>query len=135
MCTQIVTITINSRKIGICSAEKCTKFFRKEEDKVEVFEPLYIFFYLLLVGFIYVPILLYTIFKFKFNLIGWLFIALSAGSYLLLGKYMVDSGYYSDEEPTELLFGLGFLELTLLAYPYIFMVLAVLLGKKEERNS
>ncbi len=44
---------------------------------------------------------------------------------------MVDSGYYADEHSS--LFGLGFLELTLLSYPYIFIGLSVLLGKKGER--
>lgn len=99
---------------------------------MEIFEPLYIFYFLLLLGLIYVPVVLYTILKFKFSLLGLLFVILSVGSYLLLGKYMVDSGYYADERSSTL-FGLGFLELTLLSYPYIFIGLSVLLGKKGER--
>lgn len=100
---------------------------------MDVFEPLYIFYFLLLLGLLYIPVVLFTLFKFHFTITGFLFIVLSAGSYLLLGKYMVDSGYYSDEHPSEMLFGYGFLELALLSYPYIFIVLAVLLGKKGER--
>lgn len=100
---------------------------------MDVFEPLYIFGFLLILGLIYVPVLLYTLFKFKLNIIGLFFTILSIGSYLLLGTYMVGAGYYSDEQPTAMLFGYGFLELTILTYPYIFVVLAVLLGKKGER--
>ncbi|WP_186673808.1 hypothetical protein [Sporosarcina sp. BP05] len=96
-----------------------------------VHEPLYIFLFLILLGLIYIPVFLYTIKKFKFNVIGLLFVFLSIVSYLLIGKYMVDSGNYADEHSS--LFGLGFLELTLLSYPYIFIGLSVLLGKKGER--
>lgn len=102
---------------------------KREEEKVDVFEPLYIFYFLLLLGLIYIPTVLYALLKFKFTIIGLLFIVLSVGSYLLIGKYMVDSGYYADEQ-SSILFGIGFLELTLLSYPYIFIGLAVLLGKK-----
>jgi hypothetical protein len=100
---------------------------------VDVFEPLYIFGFLLILGLIYVPVFLYTLFKFKLNIIGLIFIVISLGSYLLLGTYMVGVGYYSDEPSTNLIFGIGFLELTLLSYPYIFITLSVLLGKKGER--
>ncbi|TWT06481.1 hypothetical protein FQV26_01310 [Planococcus sp. CPCC 101016] len=100
---------------------------------MDVFEPIYIFCFLLLLGLIYVPVFLYTLLKFKFNLGGFVFIVLSLGSYLLLGTYMVGAGYYSDGQSSGMLMGYGFLELTLLSYPYIFIALSVLLGKKGER--
>jgi hypothetical membrane protein len=101
-------------------------------DLVAVFEPLYIFYFLILVGLLYLPVCFYTIYKFRFNAVGILLVILSIVSYLLIGKYMVDSGYYADEHSSTL-FGLGFLELTLLSYPYIFIVLSILIGKKGER--
>ncbi|MFC9541408.1 hypothetical protein ACFTQ7_16250 [Lysinibacillus sp. NPDC056959] len=97
-----------------------------------VFEPLYIFFFLILLGLIYILVTIYTICKFKFNMIGLLLIILSISSYLLIGKYLVDAGNYADKHSS--LFGLGFLELTLLSYPYIFLGLLVVLGKKGERS-
>ncbi len=45
---------------------------------------------------------------------------------------MVDSAYYADEHSS--LFGLGFLELTLLSYPYIFIGLSVLLKESVFRS-
>lgn len=95
-------------------------------------EPLYIFFFLILLGLIYIPVTIYTIFKFKFNVIGLLLVILSISSYLLIGKSMFDAGNYADEHSS--LFGIGFLELTLLSYPYIFIGLSVVLGKKGERS-
>lgn len=64
-------------------------------------------------------------------MIGLLFIVLSIASYLLIGNYMVESGTYADENIS--LLGLGFLELTLLSYPHIFIGLSVILGKTGER--
>lgn len=107
------------------------KLLIKRGALVGVYEPLYIFFFLIFLAFIYIPVTGYTIYKFKFNVIGLLFVSLSIISYLLIGKYMIDSGYYADGNSS--LFGYGFLELTLLAYPYIFIGLSVLLGKKGER--
>lgn len=100
---------------------------------MDVFEPMYVAVFLLLLGLFYIPVLFYTVAKFKLTVIGLVFIILSIGSYLLLGTYMVGVGYYSDEPSTNLIFGFGFLELTLLSYPYIFVALSVLLGKKGER--
>ena len=51
---------------------------------------------------------------------------------MLIGKYMFDAGNYADEHSS--LFGLVFLELTLLSYPYIFLGILVVLGKKDERS-
>jgi len=45
---------------------------------------------------------------------------------------MFDVGNYADKHSP--LFGLGFLELTLLSYPYIFLGLLAVLGKKGERS-
>ena len=102
---------------------------------MDVYDPLYIFYYLLVLGFIYIPIFLYTVTRFQLTGLGWILAILSAGGYLLVGAYMVGAGIYSDEEPTEMLFGIGFLEMTLLAYPYLLILLAVVLGKKGERYS
>ena len=96
------------------------------------FEPLYIFIFLLIVGSIYFFVLIHVIVKFKFNWIGFMFLILSVGSYLLIGKYMFDSGVEADEN-SSMLFGIGFLELILLSFSYIFLVLSILLGKIGER--
>ncbi|SES44970.1 hypothetical protein [Psychrobacillus sp. OK032] len=98
-----------------------------------VYEPLYIFFFFILVGLIYIPVFFYVIYNYKFNWIGLLFVLLSLFSYLFIGKYMMDAGSFADEHHSTL-FGIGFLELTLLTYPYIFIGLSVLLGKKGLRN-
>jgi len=74
---------------------------------VGVYEPLYIFFFLILLGLIYILVTIYTICKFKSNAIGLLLVIISISSYLLIGKYMFDAGNYAEEHPS--LFGLGFL--------------------------
>lgn len=62
---------------------------------MEVYDPMYIFYFLILVGLMYIPITIYTIYK--FNVIGLLFVTLSISSYLLIGKYMIDAGVFADE--------------------------------------
>ncbi|MEH7346680.1 hypothetical protein V7122_22795 [Bacillus sp. JJ1532] len=99
---------------------------------MSVYEPLYIFIFLLIVGSVYFFVLIHTIVKFKFNWVGLLFLLMSVGSYLLIGKYMFDSGIQADENHL-MLFGLGFLELILLSFSYIFLVISILLGKSGER--
>lgn len=95
--------------------------------------PTYIAIFLFLLGLIYIPLFFYTIYRFKFNVIGFLLTGLSITSYLLVGAYMVGSGYYADEHVSRLFDKFGFLELILLSYPYIFIGLSVVLGKKSER--
>ena len=57
---------------------------------------------------------------------------MSAVSYLFIDKYMLDAGSFADEHLSTL--GIGFFELTLLSYPYIFIGFSVLLGSKGLRN-
>ncbi|MDM5333840.1 hypothetical protein QUF56_11435 [Ureibacillus composti] len=97
-----------------------------------VFEPLYIFFFFIIAGLVYIPVLFTIVAKYRFNLFGYFLVLLSISSYLFIGKYMMDAGTFADEQQS--LFGIGFLELTLLTYPYIFVILAVVLGKKGLRN-
>ncbi|ADU28880.1 hypothetical protein [Evansella cellulosilytica] len=102
-----------------------------------VYDPLYIFFFTVLIGIIYLVVLFYTIYKTKFNVIGNILVGISIISYLLVGMYMIGAGYYADagyyeDGYTGMLLGIGFLELILLTYPYIFITLALLLGKKED---
>ncbi|RTQ86035.1 hypothetical protein [Lysinibacillus telephonicus] len=99
---------------------------------MEFFAPMYVFFFFILVGLIFIPVFFYVIYNFKLNLIGLSFVLLSIVSYLFIGKYMMDAGSFADEHLSTL--GIGFFELTLLSYPYIFIGLSVLLGKKEERS-
>lgn len=100
---------------------------------MDVYDPLYIFFYLLFLGILYIPILLISLAQTKWSLLGIFLMLLSAGSYVLIGIYTAGSGVYADEESTGMLFGIGFPELTLLSYPYILLILALLLGKKTKR--
>lgn len=102
-----------------------------------VYQPLYLFLFVLLLGII-LPVIIYTISKFKFNFIGVFLIALSIISYLTVGAYMVGAGYYADggyydEGFSGTLFNIGLPELTLLSYPYIFICLSVILGKKGNK--
>lgn len=96
---------------------------------LEIYEPLYIFIFLISLGLIYLILFFYVIYKFKFNSIGLILIFLSISSYVLIGKYMIDYGNFADERASTL-FGIGFLELIILSYPYNFLVLSLLLGKK-----
>ena len=81
------------------------------------------------------PVCIYAVSKFKLNFIGWSLVILSIVSYLIVGIYMVGGGYYADsgyakDGYSSLLFNYGLPELILLSYPYIFVGLAILLGKK-----
>ncbi|MEY9869072.1 putative membrane protein [Peribacillus sp. B2I2] len=98
------------------------------------YEPFYIPILLVLLGILYLGILVYSFTEVKFNIIGYGLIGISIITYLLVGLYMTGKGYYLDGHAPEILvFGsFGFLELTLLTYPYIFLALAVVLGKKGE---
>lgn len=98
-----------------------------------VFEPLYIFFFFIVVGFIYIPVVFYIVSNYKFNWMGLILVFMSIASYLFIGKYMMDAGTFADEQRSTL-FGIGFLELTLLSYPYIFLLLSVSIGKKGLRH-
>ncbi|OHR63620.1 hypothetical protein HMPREF3291_16295 [Bacillus sp. HMSC76G11] len=96
------------------------------------YDPPFVSIFLLLLGLIYIPVAIYTISRFKLNVIGYLLAAASFASYLLVGAYMAGSGYYADEHATRLFGQFGFLELILLSYAYIFIGLSVVLGKKGE---
>jgi len=103
------------------------------------YQPLYLFIYLFLLGIIYIPVFMYTVKKYKLHFIGIMLAVLSFVSYLIVGIYMVGGGYYADggyakDGYSSLLFTYGLPELILLSYPYIFIGLAVLLGKKGERS-
>lgn len=99
---------------------------------MDVYDPLSIFFFLLFLGILYIPIFLIAFAQTRLNALGILLAFVSAGCYIFIAFYTAGAGIYADEEADGMLFGIGFLELTLLAYPYIFIILAVLLGKKTE---
>ncbi|WP_057913839.1 hypothetical protein [Peribacillus muralis] len=99
-----------------------------------LYEPFYIPILLLLLGILYIGILIYSFTNVTFTIIGYGLMGISILTYLLVGLYMTGKGYYLDgHAPDILVFGsMGFLELTILTYPYIFLTLAVVLGKKGE---
>ncbi|MFF2754871.1 hypothetical protein ACFVR1_14110 [Psychrobacillus sp. NPDC058041] len=99
-----------------------------------LYDPIYIFLLFVVVALIFIGLFLHIIFAYKFNVIGYFFIICATGIFLLIVKYMFDSGIYADEQ-SSLLLGIGFLELTLLAFPYIFLVLALQIGRKQKRQS
>ena len=105
-----------------------------ESMSVYLYEPFYISILLLLLGIVYIGILVYSFTKVTFTILGYGLMGISIITYLLVGLYMTGKGYYLDgHAPDILVFGsMGFLELTLLTYPYIFLTLAVVLGKKGE---
>ncbi|PPA69372.1 hypothetical protein [Jeotgalibacillus proteolyticus] len=103
-----------------------------------VYQPMYLFFYLLVLGLLYIPVFAGAFMRFKFTFIGIILAAISLAGYVIVALYMTGAGYYSDggyheDGYSSVLFNLGLMELILLAYPYIFLGLAVILGKKGER--
>lgn len=101
-------------------------------DSEYFYEPFYIPYFLVALGILYILIVFISFAKVKYNWIGKTLMGLSILTYLLVGAYMMGSGYYSDGYNSNLYIfsGFGFLELNLLAYPYIFLALAAGLGKK-----
>ncbi|TRZ36852.1 hypothetical protein CEQ21_15195 [Niallia circulans] len=97
------------------------------------YEPFYVVVLLLLLGLLYFPLFLYCAVNIKFNIIGYCLLAISIITYLLVGIYMVGTGYYYDTDPREghIIREYGFLELILLTYPYIFLSLACCIGQKK----
>ncbi|WP_078553096.1 hypothetical protein [Bacillus alkalicellulosilyticus] len=104
-----------------------------DSSSVYFYDPIYIFFLLLFLGLIYIPLLGISFFKVKLSIIGIGLQCLSIIIYLLVGIYMVQRGYYQDGHATDQLIysSYGFLELILLTYPYIFLALATTIGKKD----
>ncbi len=99
-----------------------------------MYAPDYIFILLLFLGLLFFGIFLYCLLTIKFNAIGFGFLIISIVTYLLVGIYMVGSGYYYDTDPREghIFREYGFLELILLTYPYIFLTLACSIGQKRK---
>ncbi|WP_146551102.1 MULTISPECIES: hypothetical protein [Rummeliibacillus] len=100
---------------------------------MNILDPIYVSVFFYIVAYAYIFLLIYSIYKFKWNLIGYGLIIVSFISYLLLGKYMIDSGIYADEH-NKVLLKTGFFELILLAYVYIFIILAFTMGNKTVRK-
>ncbi|WP_243290434.1 hypothetical protein [Bacillus sp. FJAT-47783] len=100
-----------------------------------IFEPNYIFVLLILLGIVYIVYFVISAVKLKLDFLTISTLGLSLLTYLLVGYYMVDSGLFVDRyAPENLVFnGYGFLELILLAFPYIFLALAVGLGNKRDK--
>lgn len=99
-----------------------------------VYEPTYISILLILLGLGYLFLIGLAISKYQFKISGKIFLVISIVIYLLVGAYMVGTGYYIDEEaPDALVFHkFGFLELIILSYAYIFLGLAVGFGKRKD---
>lgn len=100
-----------------------------------IFEPGYIFLLLIALRVLYIVYLILVISRVKLDVITIPALSISVFTYLLTGFYMAGTGYYLDEPtPKNLVFeGLGFPELTLLAFPYIFLSLAASLGEKKRK--
>lgn len=101
---------------------------------MEFYAPISVFYFFILVGLVFIPVFVYVIYNFKFNLMGWCFVLLSFGSYLFVGEYIRGSFSFSFANEHSSTLGIGFFELILLSYSYIFIGLSVLLGKKGVRN-
>lgn len=98
-----------------------------------IFEPDYIAILLILLGIIYMGLLTLILAKYKFSIIGWCLLTLSIAIYLLVGVYMYGQGVYYDKYPMDkILIQTNFPNLFILSYAYIFIGLAVILGKKEK---
>lgn len=100
-----------------------------------IFEPNYITLLLIFLGIVYLIYFALTIAKFKLDVLTISTLAISFLTYLLVGFYMAGTGFYIDEEtPDNLVFEkYGFPDLILLAFPYIFLALAVGLGEKRKK--
>ncbi|WP_270181323.1 hypothetical protein [Alkalihalobacillus sp. CinArs1] len=100
----------------------------------DVYEPMYIPILLLLLGIGYLVVLSTVVMKYRFALSGKILISISVMIYLLVGMYMIGGGYYTDgHNEGPMLFGIGFLEMIILSFAYIFIGLAVGIGKRDSR--
>jgi len=101
-------------------------------DSDYFYAPFYIPYFLVALGLLYILIVFISFARVRYNWLGKILVGISIFTYLLVGAYMMGSGYYSDGYNSDIYIfsGFGFLELNLLAYPYIFLALAVGLGKK-----
>jgi hypothetical membrane protein len=97
-----------------------------------VYEPDYIFLLLIFLGIIYLIYLALVISKVKLDTLTTSTLAISFLTYLLVGFYMIGKGYYVDGNAPIVFHDLGFLELILLTYPYVFLALAASLGEKRK---
>ncbi len=67
----------------------------------------------------------------KFDVIGKILMGISMLLYLYVGYYTVASGYYADSRSLDIFAPIGYLELIILAYPYIFLTLACKFSKRK----
>ncbi|WP_226673498.1 hypothetical protein [Rossellomorea aquimaris] len=110
-----------------------------DSSTTAIFQPDYIFALLIFFGVVYLFYVGMIIAKMKLTPITIFSLVISILTYALVGIYMTGKGMYIDENPNEskslVFYSMGFLELILLTFPYIFLTLAASLGEKKERNN
>lgn len=95
--------------------------------------PEYLTIYMLLLILIYISLLIYFFNKFKFNRLGITLILISLFTFGMVAIYTLANGYFVDANPEHMraVPNIGFMEIIFLPYPYIFLILAVTLGRKN----
>ncbi|EMG28972.1 hypothetical protein X560_0457 [Listeria fleischmannii 1991] len=95
-----------------------------------VHEPMYMTLYVLIIIAVFFVALFQVLSRYTFNYMGKIFIGLTFLSLLFLFIYELETAFLSDT--TTLVFGaISIKEVFLFTHPYIFLILAVLLGGKK----
>ncbi len=100
--------------------------------EINYFEPGSIGFLTMILGLMYMVVVGICLSKCKFDNIGYIFMGISIILYLYVGYYTTASAYYKDENGPVMFGGLGYLELIVLSYPYIFLSIACRFSEKRE---
>ncbi len=86
----------------------------------------------MILGLMYILVLVFVLSKLKFEKVGYAFIGISVALYLYLAYFTTASAYFLDEKGSVLIGqGIGYFELIILSYPYIFLLLACKFSSKR----
>lgn len=101
--------------------------------ELEYFNPDSLGYLTMILGLMYIVVLAIVLTKLKFEKVGYVFVGISVALYLYLGYFTTASAYFLDEKGTVLIGqGIGYFELIILSYPYIFLSLACKFSSKRD---
>ncbi|EPS4401469.1 hypothetical protein ACVET5_002869 [Listeria monocytogenes] len=96
-----------------------------------VYDPWYMTIYLLVIIGVFSTTLVLSLEKYKFSIAGKALIGMCFISLGVLFMYVLMTGFLSDTEDL-LFYKIGLLEVLLFTHPYIFLILAILLGGEKK---
>ena len=98
--------------------------------------PDYLSYYMMLLISFYFLLFLYSIVKFKFDKMGIALLIASFFTFIMVLLYTTANGYFVDAYPEHMRAVplIGFMELIFLPYPYIFLILSMVYGRKKRAN-